>query len=218
MRLWRRTRLFAALVVGLVASSIVASPVAARGDQLKEVGVETYELQPARGVVHVTEVLKLTNQKTNHTKSYACTRVAYGPYGPYTYSSTCTYRTNWYYYSYTFWVEDDARNFKASANSGSVHLKVLKRDRNGRHVKISHSPIYSGQTRTITFSYDLPGGGPRSTAARRVGYAWASFCGSGPGSDSGEMRIVVPAGFTVAPTQSMHATARAASASGHRAT
>jgi hypothetical protein len=64
-------------------------------------------------------------------------------------------------------------------------------------MKLTFSPLYYGKTRKITFTYDLPAGGPRSFKERRVGYVYSKFCASGPGTDTGRLRVVVPAGYAM---------------------
>jgi hypothetical protein len=191
--------------MAVAAIGIAPAPSQAASDQLRDSAIRTYELQPARGVVHVTEALTLTNKAPSTAKHYSCTRYGIGPYGPVEYTITCTTRTDYYYNEHTLWVERDAKALKVKANSGSASVKLGGRDGDWRKVTIRYSPLYYGKTRKLTFSYDLPGGGPRSTAERRVGHAYSDFCAWGPGTETGSLRVVVPAGFDMRLTRSMSA-------------
>lgn len=185
----------AAGAVGLASPPPVA---AATSDQLRTNASVTYQLVPSRHVVHVTVRATLTNKKPSTSSSRSCTGQAFDPwYGWYTYSTTCTYRTSYYYYSSTFYVEDDAKALKATADSGSVKVKLAGPKGGWREAKFTYSPIYFGKTRTITYSYDLPASGPRGTTERRAGAATAKFCVYGPGSDTGEVRVAMPAGYAI---------------------
>ncbi len=187
-----------ALALGLGSVAVDAPSVAAATNQFRASARSTYELVPSRGVVHVTIVYTFTNKAPSTSKSYSCTQSAFDPwYGWYSYTTICTTRTSYYYNSYSVWVEKDARAIKARASSGSVSAKAGKVDGSWRKVTLKYSPLWYGATRKITVSYDLPAGGPRSTAARHVGYVYSAFCAFGPGTNSGVLRIVVPAGYSL---------------------
>ena len=173
--------MLAALLLAVVAGSIVASPVAAAGpDRFKDLFVATYELQPSRGVIHVTINYRIT-----------------------------IHRQNYYYFGAERYIEHDATNLKVKPSSGTASIRFLKKTSGDwRLVRIDYSRLYDGQSRQFTISYDLPAGGPRSTAERRAGYAWADFCAAGFGGDEGEVRVVMPAGFAVVPTRSMRSTVK----------
>src|SRR5207249_8358928 len=118
-------------------------------------------------------------------------------YGYIPYTTTCTTRTDYYYNSYTLWIEKDAVGLKVKADTGSASVKLGKRKGDYRQAVINFSNLFYGRTRHLTLAYDLRGGGPRSTAERRVGYGYADFCAVGPGTDSGSLRVIVPAGFAL---------------------
>lgn len=207
MRIRRATSPAVALLVAAAALGGTAPASLAATDQLRDTAVTTYELQPARGVVHVTIVMTLTNKAPSTTKSHSCTQYYFDPYvGFVPYTTTCTTRTDYYYNWHSFWIERDAKSLKAKADSGSATIKAGRKDGNWQKVTITYKPLYYGKTRKLTFSYDLPAGGPRSTAKRRVGYAYATFCATGPGTDSGSMRVVVPDGFEMLLTSAMTST------------
>jgi hypothetical protein len=196
----RTSRWLSASAAALIASAALGShaPAVSAADQLQESAISTYELRPDRGVVHVTIQLTLTNRAPSTSRSWDCSYVALDPYGyPYSVSARCTRRTDYYYDSYEFWVERDAKAFKAKANTGSVSVRPSTRKGSWRTIKLGITPLYYGKTRKISFSYDLPAGGPRSTHERRVGYVYSRFCAVGPGTDTGRLRVVVPGGFAM---------------------
>ncbi len=204
MRIARTIAVLAGLVVALCTSTANAPQALAAGDQFQDSAVSTYELQPSRGVIHVTMQITMANKKGSTSKSYSCTGYAYDPYyGFYSYTTTCTTRTNYYYNRAWYWVEKDAKSLKARASRGSISVKPGGPDGSWRKANLKFSGLYYGQSRKVTVQYDLPAGGPRSDAARRAGYAYTAFCVAGPGTDSGEVRIVVPAGFELAMNKPM---------------
>jgi hypothetical protein len=191
----RRVFAGAAPLIAL-ATFLLGVPVVSAADQLQETGTSTYQLRPDRGVVHVTIQLTLTNRAPSTSRSWDCSYITHDAYG-YTYliKQRCTRRTDYYYNSYTFWVERDATAFKAKANAGKVSIKPSKRSGDWREVKLGISNLFYGKSRKITFSYDLPGGGPRSASERRVGYVYSNFCAVGPETDTGRLRVIVPRGY-----------------------
>ena len=193
-----------ALVIALGAVATDPPPARAAEDQLRDSAVTTYELQPSRGVIHVTVSYTLTNKAPSKSKRYPCTGVGFDPwYGYYTYATTCTRRTDYYYFSYWVWVEKDARAVKVKGSSGTASVKLGKVDGNWRKATMKFSPLWYGKTRKLTLSYDLPAGGARSDADRRVGYVHSAFCAYGPSAERGELRIVAPAGYAFTPSLAM---------------
>lgn len=202
----RQSRVLMGIMAAAIAVSAVAttpSPVAAGGDQLQETGLSTYELQPSKHTIHVTTVFTLINKAPSKAKRFDCSYYAATWYGPVWVPATCTRRTNYYYNSYTFEIEQDATNIKVKTSSGSASIKRGKLDGSWRVAKVKMSPLWYGKTRKLTVSYDLPAGGPRSTALRKAGYAYADFCAFGPAGDKGQARIVVPSGYTLVGTAGM---------------
>ncbi len=211
MRLQRRFAPLLALGLAVSATGIQApAPAAAATDQLQTKAVSTYVPQPARHAVHVTIVMTMTNKAPSTSKSRSCTQYVFDPYYGYIpYTATCTTRTDYYYNAYEFWVERDAKAFKVKASSGTTSVKAAARKGDWRKVRVAFSPLNYGKTRTITLDYDLPAGGPRSTDERRVGTAYSSFCVAGPGTDTGTVRVRVPAGFEMSLTKPMSSVATA---------
>jgi hypothetical protein len=209
MRLSRALTGIMAAAIALSALGATPEPVEAAGDQFQDSVETTYELQPARGVVRVTHVITMKNKKASSSRSYSCTGYAYDPwYGWYAYNSTCTTRTNYYYYASSYYLEKDATNLKVKASSGKASLKKKKLSGNWRLWEIKYSPLYYGKSRVVTLTYDLPAGGPRSTAERRGTWGYAAFCAAGTSGDKGRVRVVVPEGFAFTqPTAMTTATA-----------
>jgi len=108
---------------------------------------------------------------------------------------TCRGSTNYYYNRYRFTVEKGAVNLKARTSSGPASVAKGKLNGDWRSISVKFAPLWYGKTRVLTVTYDLPGGGPRSTADRKAGWGYADFCAYGPSTDKGAYRIVVPTGF-----------------------
>jgi hypothetical protein len=205
----RTSRWLSASAAALIAFAALGSqaPAVSAADQLQDSAVSTYELRPDRGVVHVTIEFTFTNRAPSTSRSWDCSYIALDPYGyPYAISARCTRQTDYYYNSYSFWVERDAKAFRAKANAGSVSIRPSTRKGSWRTIKLGITPLYYGKTRKISFSYDLPAGGPRSTHERRVGYVYSRFCAVGPGTDTGRLRVIVPGGFAMLADERINST------------
>jgi hypothetical protein len=140
-----------------------------------ETGATTYALDPARGALHVSVTLRIANT-TPSTTSAAGTMV-------------------WFLRTATIWVEDEATAIRAT--SGGIRLAAALGDIGPwyRPLTVTFPKLYYGQSRTITVTYDIHGGAPRSASPLRVLRAYASFCAIANGVDSGSVRVSVPAGF-----------------------
>ena len=207
MRRRRAASLAAAGLFALATFGPGAPTVEAATDQFQDSAVSTYVLDPDHTVVHVTTAFTFTNKAPSTTSRRTCSEIRVDPYyGTYVITGTCVTRRDYYYNSYEFWIERDATAMKAKADTGSVSIKPGKREGNFRLVKLGYAKLYYGKTRKLEFTYDLPAGGPRSPAQRRVGNVWSTFCAYGPGTDSGILNIVVPSGFEMKLTRSMAST------------
>jgi hypothetical protein len=201
----------AALMTAGAASLLSPPAVAAVGsDQLQDNAVVTYQLDASRHVIHVSVRMAMTNKAPSTSSRRACTGWAFDPYyGWYSYQTTCVYRTNYYYNSSTVWIEADATHLRVvSAGGGTASIKAGSKNGDWRQITIKYSPLYYGRSRVITYAYDLPASGPRGTTTRRAGAATATFCATGPGSDSGEVRIVLPAGYLITRTSALNLISR----------
>jgi len=208
----RRTRILIS-TGALLAMLAGGAPSVAKADQLQASATNVYEARPDGHVLHVTMTLTLSNRAPSTSKSWDCSYLTLDPYGnTYLVKATCSRRTDYYYDGYDFWVERDATHFKVKADSGRVSLHPSRRKGDWRVIQLHYTGLFYGKTRKITFSYDLPAGGPRSSAERRVSYGFSRFCVAGPGSDRGRVQVVVPSGFQFEVVPSM------ASTTAHRTT
>jgi hypothetical protein len=205
-------RLLLAVVACLLAATagtLSAPPASAGGDQLQASGVATYRLDPARRVIHVTTVYTLVNRAPGRRSTFDCSFWSVTWSGATYVPRTCTRRTGQSFTRYRFWIEKDATAVRVRASSGSARARRGSISAGYRRWTATVSPIRYGQTRRLTVTYELPGAGPRPAAGsvRRVSYGYADFCVSGPTSDTGQTRVVVPSGYALATTPSLESSA-----------
>ena len=185
-----------AMAIGVL--GVHAQPVAAAGG-VTQTGATTYELDPAHGLIRVTETLKVKNTIPNSTTPYDCIKYTYDYwYGYMPYTATC-YRTTRYYVNSTQAViENQASSIKATAGGSSLKVKLGSKGSYYRTATISLPKFFNGTTRTVRLTYVIKGGAPRSTSTTRVMRAYASFCATPSGFDGGSVTVRVPAGFDFA--------------------
>ena len=173
------------VAIGLVLGPVGAAPVLAADDGLDLVSSATYTLAPKTGVVHVSVVVSATNNKPNLVQKTA--------------GGTRT--TRYFYERASLVIQREATKVKASA--GRSRLNVTTRDAtNYKVIDVGfRADLFFHHTTTFRLDFDLPGGAPRSAGDIRVGSAFATFYAWAFG-DRGDVRIVVPAGFTVTTTGS----------------
>ena len=165
-------------------------------DGMIDTATTTYELVPAKGVIKVTIDLSVTNRVPSTSRMVPCTRFEFDPWlGWYPVASTCPQTTNYYITNSYIWLENGARTVKVTADRGTVGRKVDKKSEGFTGYTLTFQAIYRGQTRKIHLTYELPGGKPRSATTLRVGRAYANFCVTANGGDSGSVRVVVPKAF-----------------------
>jgi hypothetical protein len=169
-----RKRLSVGLIPAILGSLLaLATPsVAMAADGLTETATTTYQVLPATNVVHVTIALAEKNTK----KSTSC-----GAY--------CT--TNYYWDETSVAVEAEAGSLKASSNKGSVRTSLTKSTTYYKIYDVKYPPVYYGQTRTVTISYDIPAG-PGAPGGFRALQAYAHVCMMGNGYNSGAVQVVLP--------------------------
>jgi hypothetical protein len=167
------------VAVGLVLGPVGASPVRAADDGLDLVSSATYTLAPKSGVVHVSVVVTATNNKPNLVQKT--------PDG--------TRTTRYFYERASLVVQREATRIRASA--GRSRLAVTHEDAaNYKVVDVGfRTDLFYHHSTTFRLDFDLPGGAPRSPSDIRVGSAFATFYVWAFG-DRGDVRILVPAGFT----------------------
>jgi hypothetical protein len=179
----------------LLASVLTVSPVEAAFG-ITSTATQTYELQPAQHVVHVTIDLSVRNTTPSTTTYEGCIKYQWDPYwGWQPYYTTCPHTTNYYVDNSSLWVEDGARNLKLTSDAGSVSKTVSTHSYGFTNYTVKFQRIFYGKTRKIRASYDLPTSAPRSIGGVRAGEAYASFCVSGNGPDGGQIRVIAPTSF-----------------------
>ncbi len=167
--------LVAAFLAGCLFVAAPPAPVRADNGRI-DTASSTYTLVPARGVLQVTIDLAAANRIPS--------------------TSTAVYYINQTY----AWVEKGARNLRITADQGSVGRTVAHQTADYVDYRLTFANTFYGQTRRIHIAYELPGGTPRSATWTRVGRAYTDFCVTTNGYDRGEVRVVIPAAFTVTTT------------------
>ncbi len=178
-------RLIGARLISMVIASLLGSvvmafapalPVAAASETPTRTA-STFELRPDAGLVHATVVYKITNR------------------------IPCTATACYYVNGGEIGVDPAGTNFRASTPGGVAHVSV-KAGKEGflSTAKFTYPATFRGTTRTVTITYDVPGGKPRSGAETRVGQAYSRFCGY-PGfgyiGDQASFSLVVPKRYAV---------------------
>jgi len=173
------------LAMGVGLAPVGAGPALAADDGLAIVTKATYTLAPKNGVVHVSVTIKATNNKPN--------LVEQTPNGALT--------TRYFFDRATLVVQREATKLRATA--GATRLTVTPHPAtNYTVVDVGFAAdLFFHQSTSFRLNFDLPGGAPRSAGDIRVGSAFASFYTWAFG-DQGDVRIIVPAGFTVTSTGS----------------
>lgn len=187
-------RLSSALIVMLATLSWSPSPANAAGSY--ETARTTYEYMPDEGMIRVTIDLTIKNEQAN-TRSYdTCVSWSYNYYlGWLPDYYTCSSTTSWYVDSTSLSIEKEASNIKGSSASGRIGTSSGRTYGSYKALNVTFPRIWYGQTRRLTIVYDIKSGEPRSGQATRAGLAYASFCATGNGGDSGVVSVVIPTGF-----------------------
>jgi hypothetical protein len=175
-------------VVALVAVSLLgpaAAPALAADDALSLISTSTYSLLPDKGLVHVTIDVTATNNKPD--------KVQETPNG--------TITTRYFYDAAGIAIHAEAAAIRASAGTAKLTTKTAAADGFSVLTISFLRDLHYKQSTTFRIEYDLPGGAPRSDSDIRVGSAFATFYAWAFG-DSGDVRIVIPAGFDVETTGS----------------
>jgi len=167
------------LAVGLILAPPTAAPVTAATGRLLVSSAATYTVDPAAGVVHVSDVVTFRNDKPSDSRFF-------------------------YYWRDLSWaihpeatgiaIRDSSGPLKATPTAKDGYLEV--------DFRLRRNLLYR-QTVKLTITWDLPGGAPRSESSIRVGEAFAAFdvwAWGDPGTSS--VTAVLPAGFEVETTGS----------------
>jgi len=157
---------------------LAARPAAAADEPGLEFRSETsYELQPDAQLIHVNQVITVTNTKPEERDGNVVRRI--------------------FYNGVKLPVPVGAKNVAAVSGGTVVQVDIL--DAGGKSVapaEIKFPSLFYGQSRTIYFAYDLPGDPPRSKGLLRVNPAYASFVAFGVGDQRKvDVSVSIPAGF-----------------------
>ena len=176
-------------MVALLAAALLgpagATPAAAATDGLSIVTKSAYTLDPKAGVVHVSIDVTAANNKPNHVQPSAGGMVT----------------TRYFYQGAAFAIQSEASHIRALAGTTSLPTTTLpKSGFKILEVRFAND-LYYKESLHFRVSFDLPGGGPRSTSDIRVGSAFATFNAWAFG-DRGDVSISIPAGFGVETTGS----------------
>jgi hypothetical protein len=174
--------LLPALLAGMATLASAAPTVAAGG--VIENGTTTYVVNPAKLEIDVTVQLSIQNNTPPVTRSVVCG------------GSPCVEMTNYEINTAYLWVPTQAGAIKAGASPGKVKQAVYKTTATAREIKFTYETLGYGGTMALTATYAIPAA-PRAPGGYRAGKAYASFCASGSGIDSGALKLVMPDGFDV---------------------
>jgi hypothetical protein len=174
---WMTIATFVSLSVAAAVSRPVAAQVADNG--LEERSVNSFELDPSRGVVRVTIDIELRNATTDRTDGNVVQRT--------------------YFDSYAVAVPRGAENIVATRD-GSVLAGELVADPEFPAFSAYRFPLgtqlFSGESATVQVTYDHFGAPPRDPVPWRVNEAYAGFVAFGLGDDGlVTVRISQPFGY-----------------------
>ena len=183
-------------VAGAVALVGVQPPHASAADGYGETGTTVYRLDPTKGLLRVTVTLKVTNRTPDTNEPYTCVKYS-DDWFPIPYLATCYNTTRYYLTTTSALVENEASSIKAV--SGRQRLEVTAGSRGAwyRGVTVTFPKLFYGKTRTVTLTYTVKGGAPRSETSTRTMRAYASFCAIANGADKGSVTVRIPKGFAV---------------------
>jgi hypothetical protein len=184
-----------AFAIGLTAVQV---SVAQAADGFTETGSTTYTLQPAKGRLAVKVTLKITNTTPDTTEPYECTKYREDWFwGTVPYTDTCYRTTHWYRDSAAIWVEREAGKVRATSGGKKLTVETSRRGDSYRVETIRFPKLFYGKSRTLTITYNVRGGAPRSDTFTRTLRAYASFCVIANGADRGDVTVRMPSGFKV---------------------
>jgi hypothetical protein len=159
------------LAVGLAVSPM-STGVAVAANPLRVQAEASYTLDPGARRVHVAIHYEVTDLKPD--------------------SAQFTY----YYTGYTFAIQPEARNVRASDSRGALSVKTKAHEFYVETTVTFRSNLFYRQTAKFAVRYDLVGGAPRSSSSIRIGRAFSTF-GVWAWGDAGRGSVVVrtPQGF-----------------------
>ena len=126
----------------------------------------TFRLQPSKDRVLVTSKVTLANRAPDSVTVGPC---------PNDRSRTCRITTRWYVDEYPdYWIAAGAR--KVKFKGPGVKARITSQEGGWTYYTVRFAPIYRGQKRTFTVSYEMPAARPRSPNQTRILDAYAHFC------------------------------------------
>ena len=168
------------LVVGGIITAL-ALPSAALADEAPTRTRSTFELVPESRSVRVTVEFQVTNLMPSTT--------------------TRDTITDYYLDESDILVDPHGVNFRATTPGGTARVSVMSPGEDFLSVATVRYPsTFYRQTRSVTLTYDIPSGAPRSENRTRAGMAYASFCAFPGGAYIGDLqsvRIVIPGRYDV---------------------
>lgn len=195
-------RTFAVLAIALVAATGLGALAPARAlaaDGYTQTAASVYQLDPANGRLQVTVTLKVTNETPDRQESYPCIEYSNG-WLPIPYPSTCYTTTRYAMTTTTALVENEATDLGAVSDGQPLQVSEGAPGVAYRVVTIAFPSLYVGETRTVTLTYSIRGGEPRSQSATRTMSAFVNFCAIANGVDKGNVKVRLPKGFKVTTT------------------
>ncbi len=194
-RLWRG--LVGIGLGGAFAFVAMVPTVAAASNPVHTTASSTYTAVPSKGVVDVSVTLKVKNNVANGSQSVACSKPVWDDWLGWTYvPGTCKQTINYYVNQSYLWVENDATHVKVTSNGGSVKLtKATSTNIDFKSYKLTFPRIFKGQTRTITATYTIKSGAPRSAAVTQINGAYLNFGAITQPVDTASVKVVVPSTF-----------------------
>lgn len=176
--------------LGLLGATLVAGPTAAADEGLAEASHNRFVLDTQDDVVEATVTVTLRNVTPDrHTAE-----------GTYSY----------FYDAYGVPVPAGAKNVRAVSGGASLPVRFDATDDPSTQIATaSFSQLYYGQSRTIEWTYDIPGAPIRSEDYTRVGPGYATFAAQGVG-DPGQVtvEVVLPAAMSFDSTADVFTSSR----------
>jgi hypothetical protein len=183
----RRRSSVALVGIGLLLASSLLTPESAHAGNVPTTTNSTFELLPDAHRIRVTVVQTLTNRIPSTTSGNVI--------------------TDYYINQSSFGVDPLGVNYRVSSTGGAASVRVQHKEGFLSTATVTFPAAYYGQSRTITTTYDILSGAPRSGSTFRAGMAYARFCGFPGGVYAGDpesLRIVVPERFEVAQVYGEH--------------
>lgn len=164
----------ALLGVGLTGALLLAGPAALADDGLTEESHSRYVLRAKDTEVRATTTTTIGNVTPDRGLTY------------------------YYFTSYSIAVPAGAKDVRATSGGAALPVRLeTTEDPSTRYAVATFAPLRYGQTRTIEWSFVVPGEPVRSKDYTRVGDGFATFAASGVG-DAGRttVEVVLPSSMT----------------------